>query len=69
VTLLDTTAFVKTMKRKRAVLRRKSGIRWMAAPTQKDQPLDDLLAENWLTVAASYKSTFDTPPRRLRAAG
>jgi hypothetical protein len=45
VTVLDSTAFMKTMKRQRAV-RANGRVRWEASPTPPGQPLDDLLADN-----------------------
>jgi hypothetical protein len=69
VTMLDTSAFVKTMKRQRAMLRGKTAIRWIPAPTDKSEPVDALLADNWRTVAAAYQSAFDQKPPKLKAAG
>lgn len=46
ITFLDTSVFMKTMKRQRAH-RREDGIMvWQKNPTEKGAPLDDLLAEN-----------------------
>lgn len=53
VTVLDTTIFMKTMMRQRAVY---SGdrVKWESAPTLAGQPLDDLMAENIETVGGGF---------------
>jgi hypothetical protein len=55
VTFLDTSVFMKTMKRQRAFCKDDGGISWLASPTIAGAPLDDLFAENsemrarWIT--------------------
>jgi hypothetical protein len=59
VTFLDTTSFMKTIKRQRAYLNGRMD--WLPSPTDEDAPLDDLFAHNvstyqaWIgNVAASH---------------
>lgn len=47
VTFLDTNAFIKTMKRKRAILSFRDGLDWTDNLTTTNQEVDDLLNENW----------------------
>jgi hypothetical protein len=54
VTVLDTTIFMKTMMRQRAVLRGKRRLAWHAAPTLSGVPVHDLFAENFTTVARGF---------------
>ena len=51
-TILETSVFMKTMKRKRAMRQGSGGISWVDAPSEHGDPVDDLLAENWRTIAA-----------------
>jgi hypothetical protein len=46
VTFLDTSVFMKTMKRQRAFCKDDGGIGWQPNPTIAGAPLDDLFAEN-----------------------
>lgn len=46
VTFLDTSVFMKTMKRQRAFYKDDGGIGWQPSPTIAGAPLDDLFAEN-----------------------
>lgn len=46
VTVLEADSFMWTMKRKEAILGNNSNIRWRAAPTEKDAPLDQLMTKN-----------------------
>jgi hypothetical protein len=50
VSLLDTSAFIKTMKRRRGILTENRGIVWRSAPTALGAPLDLLLVENTSTL-------------------
>ena len=54
LTCLETSTFLKTMRRKAAVLRADGSLRWRHAPTDRSEPLDALLKENWNTVAKVY---------------
>jgi hypothetical protein len=46
VVFVDTTAFIKTMKRKKFVQRPDGKVEWLPAGIQKDHPLDALLDHN-----------------------
>ncbi len=65
VTFIDTSAFMRTMKRRRAVLTEGGRLFWRASPTEMGAPLDDLLSENVASVAAWIRSRF--PAMRLIA--
>jgi hypothetical protein len=69
VSVLETSTFVKTMKRQRAQLNAKGIIEWTPCPTESAEMLDRLLAQNWRTVSASYAALTGqfTPP--LEAVG
>jgi hypothetical protein len=67
MTVLDTSVFVKTMKRPRASLSPRGSASWSSSPTMGAQGLDDLLSENWQVIAASYKSLL-TPATQLSQA-
>lgn len=56
VTVLETDSFMWTMKRKEAVLGNNSNIRWRAAPTEKDAPLDQLMTKNVYANKANIES-------------
>ena len=47
ITLLETSVFVKTIKRQRAALTAGGRVHWKTSPTDANEPLDTLLAENW----------------------
>ena len=51
VVFIDTTSFMKTVKRRRAVLTEGGRMVWRPWPTKPDAPLDDLLNCNSATVA------------------
>jgi hypothetical protein len=46
ITFLDTSVFMKTMKRQRAFCADDGGLGWEPSPTMKGAPLDDLFVEN-----------------------
>ena len=52
ITVIDTSAFVKTQRRQRAAIVQ-GKLRWESSPTTKDEFLDSLLAHNVNTVAES----------------
>ena len=54
ITVLETSVYVKTINRKGASLTAEGGLQWSPSPTAPNEPIDDLLAENWQTVAGSY---------------
>lgn len=53
LTLLETSVFMKTQSRRRAVANG-SAVNWQASPTKADEPLDALLMDNWQVIAASH---------------
>ncbi len=61
VTLLDTTVFMKTTYRQKALLEKSGIVTWTKSPTQAGESLDELLAANWSTVWSSYNNL---PPTR-----
>ena len=63
VTLVETEAFSRTIRRRRAYLTEAGHLKWAKFPTPKGAPIDDLLAHNVALVRASYE-TPGTP--RLR---
>ncbi len=65
VTFIDTAAFMRTMKRRRAVLTEGSKLLWRASPTEIGAPLDDLLNENVVSVTTWIRSQF--PAMQLTA--
>jgi hypothetical protein len=54
ITLLETSVFMKTNSRQRAVLSASGKVRWSSSPTKKAEPVDKLLVENWRVVAAAH---------------
>jgi hypothetical protein len=46
ITFMDTSVFMKTMKRRRACRREDGSLGWKSNPTDRGAPLDDLLAAN-----------------------
>ncbi len=54
LTCLETSTFLKTMRRKAASVRPDGAVRWKHAPTERSEQLDALLKENWTTVATIY---------------
>ena len=54
ITVLETSTYIKTVKRQRARLMPDGKIRWYSSPTVSNESLDSLLTENWEIVAASY---------------
>jgi hypothetical protein len=58
VTFIDTAAFMRTVKRRRAVITEAGKLVWRPAPTEIDAPLDELLNENVVTVKTWIRSQF-----------
>jgi hypothetical protein len=54
VTCLETSTFLKTMRRKAAVVGASGAVRWRHAPTAENEPLDSLLDRNWVVVSENY---------------
>ncbi len=51
-TMLDTSIFIKTMKRQRAYAKTNSALGWTSSPTEYGAPLDDLFTDNYQFVEA-----------------
>jgi len=65
VTLIETEAFSRTIRRRRAYLTESGRIKWAKYPTPRGAPIDDLLAHNIALVRASYEASAK-PPLQLR---
>ncbi|QOZ29645.1 hypothetical protein XH93_11020 [Bradyrhizobium sp. CCBAU 51753] len=65
VSLIETEAFSRTMRRRRAYLTESGRLKWTKFPTPKGAPIDDLFAHNIALVRASYEAS-ERPPVRLR---
>lgn len=50
ITMINTSIFMKTMMRRRAIPDGNSGLAWQYVPTAIEAPLDDLFADNLITV-------------------
>ncbi|MDD9981875.1 MAG: DUF4417 domain-containing protein [Gammaproteobacteria bacterium] len=55
VTLVETDAFARTIRRRRAYLTDAGRLKWAKSATPKGAPIDDLLAHNVRLVRASYE--------------
>ena len=69
LTILDTSAFFKTVNRQQAELTATGAVTWRLSPTDGAGALDALLAKNWEIVAASYRDLLDRERALARAAG
>jgi hypothetical protein len=69
LTLLDTSVFLKTMKRQRARLAVGGMVEWVPCPTEANEMLENLLAHNWTILAASQVGQFGVSSSALEAAG
>ena len=56
-TVLDTTSFMKAVKRQRAVEATNGKIGWETCRTAPDSPVDELLAHNWSLVKRSHEQS------------
>ena len=61
VTLLETDAFTRTHRRRRAHFNEAGRLRWAPWPTDADAPLDDLLAHNIKVVRAAIEMEMQKP--------
>lgn len=57
VTLVETEAFFRTIRRRRAYLTESGRLKWARFPTPQGAPIDDLLAHNVALVRASYENS------------
>ena len=70
VVLIETDAFVRTLKRRRAELTEAGRLRWPRISTPNGAPIDDLLAHNIVTKrSALLLSDFAPPARSERSTG
>jgi hypothetical protein len=58
VTLLETSVFMRTVYRQRAVPSGPGKVSWESSPTERDGSIDTLLAANWNAVATAYAPLF-----------
>lgn len=65
VVLIETEAFSRTIRRRRAYFTESGRLRWARFPTPEGAPIDDLLAHNVALVRTSYE-TWTKPALRLR---
>lgn len=63
VTLVETDAFARTIHRRRAMLTEGGRLRWIASPTPKGAPIDELLAHNIRLMQASHEASLCLAPR------
>jgi hypothetical protein len=71
VTLIETDAFGRAVKRRRAILTEGGRLRWVRSLTPKGLPIDDLLAHNVAAVRAAHSVqplplVLSSPARRLK---
>ena len=66
VILIETEAFSRALKRRRATITEGSRLRWHRAPTPKGHPIDELLAHNVATVRLALSSPRLTMPNASR---
>lgn len=59
VSLIDTEAFSRTIRRRRAYLTGSGRLKWAKFPTLEGAPIDDLLAHNVATVRTSYETAAE----------
>lgn len=59
ITLLETSLFMKTKSRQRAVLFGPGKVAWESSPTETSETIDTLLAENWNVITASYAGLLE----------
>jgi hypothetical protein len=68
VTLIETEAFARAIRRRRAVLTESGRLRWVSSPTPKGAPIDDLVAHNVEIVRTAHELGVEPAPR-LRVVG
>ena len=54
ITFLDTSVFMKTKSRQRAVVQPSGTVSWQSSPTEATETVDELLAENWHTFSTAH---------------
>ncbi|MER8402444.1 hypothetical protein [Mesorhizobium sp. M1348] len=63
VTLIDTEAFARAIRRRRAVLTESGRIKWASSPTPKGAPIDGLFAHNVEIVRLAHELGVEPAPR------
>ena len=66
ITLLETSVFMKTTYRQRALSLGPARLTWQSSPTDASGTIDTLLAENWKAVAAFYVPLLERASPALR---
>jgi hypothetical protein len=69
VTLLESSVFMKTKSRQRAIMAAPGRVTWRSSPTKRANTLDSLLSQNWRVVAAAYAPLLNQRPLHLRHCG
>ena len=64
-TVLDTSTFIKTVRRQRGRVVGRGKIEWTPSPTDVKEPLDELLMHNWSVVRCSYYDSLGEAPTDL----
>ena len=59
---------MKTQHRQRAFVLQTGQIKWHRSPTEKTEPVDALLNENWRVIGAYYADLLDKSKRAKKAA-
>ncbi len=67
-TFLETNVFMKTEHRQRAFVLPTGKIKWHRSPTEKNEPVDSLLNDNWKVVGTFYADLLDRIRHAQRAA-
>ena len=62
VTLVETDAFARTIRRRRAYLTETGRLKWAKFPTLPGAPIDELFAHNVSLVRTSYERNLHTVP-------
>lgn len=63
VTLIETEAFARAIRRRRAMLTESGRLRWAPSPTPKGAPIDDLFAHNVEVVRTAHELAVGPAPR------
>jgi len=68
VTFLDTSVFMKTKSRQRAVVQPSGALSWQSSPTDTTETVDRLLAENWQAFTRAHEYSISSALRAQRGA-
>lgn len=63
ITVLETSTFIKSMKRQSASLADSGAVNWRPSPTAPGAPVDQLLLDNWSVVAEAFAPILSRPTR------